>query len=95
MLSNLSAVCSDVFIDVFIFMLFIDPNVLKRKRHKYGGETNPHPLQQLEDLEKLSKYQPLFCSAEFLSQAYLSENIVDKGIVKLIEMYCVMCQVSQ
>jgi hypothetical protein len=71
-------------------MLFIDPNVLKRKRHKYGGETNPHSLQQLEDLEKLSKYQPLLCSAGFLSEAYLSENIVDKGIVKLTEMYCVI-----
>ncbi|PNF18473.1 hypothetical protein B7P43_G09011 [Cryptotermes secundus] len=30
-----------------------DPNVLKRKRHKYGGEMNPHTLQQLEELEKL------------------------------------------
>jgi len=48
-------------------MLFIDPNVLKRKRHKYGGETNPHTLRQLEDLEKLSKYQPLLRSAGFLS----------------------------
>lgn len=34
-----------------------DPNVLKRKRHKYGGETNPHSLQQLEDLEKLKLQQ--------------------------------------
>lgn len=75
-------------------MLFIDPNVLKRKRHKYGGETNPHSLQQLEDLEKLSKYQPLVCSAGFLSQTCLSENIVDKGIVKLIEIYCVKQQMS-
>jgi len=62
-------------------MLFIDPNVLKRKRHKYGGETNPHTLRQLEDLEKLSKYQPLLRSAGFLSWAHLSEKIVDKSIL--------------
>lgn len=82
------------FIDVFIFVLFIDPNELKRKRHKYGGETNPRSLQQLEDLEKLSKYQPLVCSAGFLSRTCLSENIVDKGIMIVIEMYCVRHQLS-
>lgn len=65
----------------YLFMLFIDPNVLKRKRHKYGGEMNPHTLQQLEELEKLSKYQPLYCSAGFLSQAHLPEKIVDKSIL--------------
>ena len=75
-------------------MLFIDPNVLKRKRHKYGGETNPHSLQQLEDMEKLSKYQPLVCSAGFLSRTCLSENIVDKGIMILNEKYCVRHQLS-
>lgn len=51
---------------LFIFMLFIDPSVLKRKRHKYG-EMSPNTLQQLEDMEKLSKYQPLLCSVGFLS----------------------------
>jgi hypothetical protein len=68
-----NVICSIVFVYISLFfMLFIDPNVLKRKRHKYGGEMNPHTLQQLEELEKLSKYQPLYCSAGFfLKLTYL------------------------
>jgi hypothetical protein len=66
---------------LFIFMLFIDTSALKRKRHKYG-EMSPNTLQQLEDMEKMSKYQPLLCSAGFLSQAHLSEKFVDKGVLQ-------------
>lgn len=66
---------------LFIFVLFIDPSVLKRKRHKYG-EMGPNTLQQLEDMEKLSKYQPLLCYAGVISWADWSEKIVDKGLLR-------------
>ena len=44
-----------------IIYIVLDPDLIKRKRQKLGGESNPQSIKHSKDsTDKSSEYQPLF-----------------------------------